>query len=53
MTDYDICEICEGTVEQRVTQTRFRFKGQTIYVDRVPTWVCSKCGEQYFDALEE
>ncbi len=50
MTDRDPCEFCEGTVEQRIIQTRFRYKGQTIYVDHVPAWVCAKCGEQYFDA---
>jgi YgiT-type zinc finger domain-containing protein len=26
------------------------FHGQTIYVDNVPAWVCTQCGEQYFDA---
>lgn len=46
----DMCEFCEGTVEERIIQARFHFKSQTIYVDRVPAWLCSKCGEQYFDA---
>ena len=35
---------------RRVIRARFSYKGQTIYVDHVPAWVCSKCGEQYFDA---
>jgi len=47
---HDICEFCEGIVKERIIQARFHFKGQTIYVDRVPAWVCSNCGEQYFDA---
>lgn len=46
----DICEFCDGRVARRVIQARFHFRGQTIYVDRVPAWVCAKCGEQYFDA---
>lgn len=50
MTNHDLCEFCDGKVEKRTIQARFRFKGQTIYVDRVPAWVCAKCGEQYFDA---
>lgn len=50
MTTHDLCEFCDGKVKQRVIQARFHFKGQTIYVDRVPAWVCDKCGEQYFDA---
>jgi YgiT-type zinc finger domain-containing protein len=45
-----ICANFEGIVEERIIQARFHFKGQTIYVDGVPAWVCSKCGEQYFDA---
>jgi len=50
MTKRDACEFCDGKMEERVIQARFHFKGQTIYVDRVPAWVCAKCGEQYFDA---
>ena len=50
MRAVDLCEFCEGKVEQRVIRARFHFKGQTIFVDRVPAWVCGKCGEQYFDA---
>jgi len=54
----DQCEFCEGEMkQQRVLarfrfkgQTIYRFKGQTIYIENVPTWVCNRCGEQYFDA---
>ncbi len=46
----DQCEFCEGKVEYRSVRARFNFKGQTIYVDNVPAWVCAKCGEQYYDA---
>jgi len=46
----DQCEFCEGEMEQRHVLARFRFKGQTIYVEDVPAWVCNRCGEQYFDA---
>jgi len=44
------CEFCEGEMEQRHILARFRFKGQTIYIEDVPAWVCNRCGEQYFDA---
>ena len=50
MEPADLCEFCEGTVEHRQIRARFHFHGQTIYVDNVPTWVCTRCGEQYFDA---
>ena len=46
----DRCEFCEGEMEQRRVLARFRYKGQTIYIEDVPAWVCPKCGEQYFDA---
>ena len=46
----DVCEFCEGEVEQRVVTARFHYKGRTIYVNGVPAWVCARCGEQYFDA---
>ena len=43
----DQCEFCEGEMKQRRVLARFRFNGQTIYVENVPAWVCNKCGEQY------
>ena len=46
----DPCEFCQGTVQRRVIRARFPFRGETIYVDKVPAWVCDRCGEQYFDA---
>jgi YgiT-type zinc finger domain-containing protein len=46
----DPCEFCDGPVEHRLTRVQFHFKGQTIYVDNVPAWVCTHCHEQYFDA---
>ena len=44
------CWFCDGELEQRRILARFRYKGQTIYVEDVPAWVCKHCGEQYFDA---
>jgi len=46
----DSCEFCQGKVERWIIQVRFPFRGKTIYIDKVPVWVCAKCGEQYFDA---
>lgn len=46
----DSCEFCDGEVEQRVVRAPFHYRGETIYVDRVPAWVCRRCGELYFDA---
>lgn len=46
----DRCEFCAGEMKQRRILARFRYRGQTIYVENVPAWVCDKCGEEYFDA---
>lgn len=44
------CEFCDGKVGDRLVRARFHFKGQTMYVQNVPAWVCARCQEQYFDA---
>jgi YgiT-type zinc finger domain-containing protein len=44
------CQFCLGQMEQRHILARFRFKGETIYIENVPAWVCNHCGEHYFDA---
>jgi YgiT-type zinc finger domain-containing protein len=46
----DSCEFCAGQVEHRTICAPFHYKGETIYVEHVPVWVCRRCGEQYFDA---
>jgi len=44
------CEYCEGALGMQHVLVPFRYNGETIYVENVPTWVCAKCGEKYFDA---
>lgn len=46
----DKCEFCTGEMKQRRVLARFRFKGETIYIENVPAWVCDKCSERYFEA---
>lgn len=48
--NHDRCDFCDGRVLPHTIRARFHFKGQTIYVDRVPAWACNRCGEQYFEA---
>jgi YgiT-type zinc finger domain-containing protein len=50
MTSNDTCEFCSGPVQQQTILARFHFRGRTLYIDHVPAWVCTHCGEQYFDA---
>jgi len=49
-TTTDPCEFCDGDVELRVIRARFHVGRDTIYVEGVPARVCTRCGEQYFDA---
>lgn len=49
-TIHDICEFCDGKIEERVVRARFHYNGSTIFIDSVPAWVCAQCGEEYFDA---
>lgn len=44
------CEFCDGELEQKRVLARFRFQGETIYIENEPAWVCQQCGEQYYDA---
>lgn len=50
MATGELCEFCEGEVEYQKIRARFHFRGDTIYVENVPAWVCRRCGETYFDA---
>jgi YgiT-type zinc finger domain-containing protein len=44
----DICEFCDGAIEERVMRVPFHYRKELIYVDNVPVRVCRKCGELYF-----
>ena len=46
----EICEFCDGAVEESVRRVPFHYRKELIYVDNVPVKVCRKCGELYFEA---
>jgi YgiT-type zinc finger domain-containing protein len=46
----EICEFCDGLVEQALTRVPFHYRKNVIYVDNVPVRRCDKCGEIYFEA---
>ncbi len=46
----DVCEFCDGFMAQNTIRACFNYKGDTIYVDNVPAWVCNQCHEIYYDA---
>ena len=46
----EICEFCDGVIEEAVTRVPFHYRRNIIYVDNVPVRLCRKCGEVYFEA---
>jgi YgiT-type zinc finger domain-containing protein len=50
MTDNEVGKFRGGKIEHRRMRVQSHLKGDTIYVDGVPAWVCARCGEQYFAA---
>jgi YgiT-type zinc finger domain-containing protein len=46
----DLCEFCDGLIEETVKRVPFHYRKELIYVDNVPVKICRKCGELYFDA---
>jgi YgiT-type zinc finger domain-containing protein len=46
----EICEFCDGLVEESVRRVPFHYRKELIYIDNVPVKVCGKCGELYFEA---
>jgi YgiT-type zinc finger domain-containing protein len=46
----EICEFCDGVVEENIRRVPFHFRKESIYIDNVPVRVCRKCGELYFEA---
>lgn len=52
------CIQCKGKMERGAAPFHIDRKGYHLLVDAVPAWVCSQCGEVYFeedevDAIQE
>ncbi|AKX94356.1 MULTISPECIES: YgiT-type zinc finger protein [Neomoorella] len=48
--DQSICPVCGGTLEEKLIQLDFRYKGRLIVIEGVPAQVCKDCGEQLISA---
>ena len=46
------CMYCKGEVKQGATLFHIDRKGMHIRLDDIPAWVCSQCGESYFEEAE-
>lgn len=46
------CMHCEGKMERGIAPFHIDRKGYHLTLDRIPAWVCTQCGEVYFDEPE-
>lgn len=46
------CMHCNGTMVRSASPFHIRRKGYLLTLDEVPAWVCSQCGESYFEEGE-
>lgn len=46
------CMYCQAEMKQRTAPFHFDRKGVHVSLDEIPAWVCSQCGESYFEEKE-
>ena len=46
------CMYCQGEMKKGEAPFHVDRKDCHLTLDRVPAWVCSQCGESYFEAAE-
>lgn len=46
------CIYCQGIMKRGVAPFHVDRKGYHLLFDRIPAWVCSQCGEVYFEETE-
>jgi YgiT-type zinc finger domain-containing protein len=50
MHPYGDCVYCGGDVTEQLQTVDYRFQKQLYVLEKVPTGVCSQCGEHFFTA---
>lgn len=46
------CMHCQGRMERGTAPLTVDRKGYHVHWDAVPAWICTQCGEPYFEAHE-
>ena len=46
------CIHCQGKMERGTAPFHIDRKGYHLTLDAIPAWVCTQCGEVYFDNAE-
>ncbi len=45
------CHFCGGKVTAQQINVMRHWKGRYILIEEVPAYVCTQCGEQYYDGV--
>ena len=46
------CIHCKGTMERKTAPFQIDREKYHLTLDRIPAWICSQCGEVYFEESE-
>ena len=46
------CIHCKGEMERKTAPFQIDRKGYHLLFDAIPAWVCTQCGEAYFEETE-
>jgi len=46
------CLLCKGQMERTTVSYTVDRKGYHLFIKEIPAYVCSQCGEKYFDDKE-
>lgn len=46
------CMLCGGNLEKSAASYTVVRKGYHLFIERIPAYVCSRCGEKAFDEKE-
>ena len=46
------CLLCNGEMEKAAVAYTVDRKGYHLFIEKFPAYVCSQCGEKYFDEKE-
>jgi YgiT-type zinc finger domain-containing protein len=46
------CIHCQGRMKKSIAPFHIDRRGYHLSLDKVPAWVCSQCGEPYFEERE-
>ncbi len=46
------CLLCNGEMEKSKVAYAIHKKGYHLFIEKIPAYVCSQCGEQYFEDKE-